>query len=215
MKNDTNKFKIYDWKNISTIHWMLNPGLMINELVLGQRIPKVYLVEQTSDKPRIERTHIPCPHCETIHKQSTWSQANGTSTKNWYGLFCPTCEQTIPCVTNVFSRALLFLSYPFWGRKKEINKAKWLSKQPARYKDICQNTSNPFDRKTWWLTGLTWASFMFILMSVLYPIAKGEVVTTNSIAISLTIWTVAGLVFGLSMFLFTESKGKSVRNSKA
>jgi hypothetical protein len=53
------------------LHWILNPGLAINELILGQRVPKVRLEDKTIDKPRIERVLIPCPHCETLHDGRT------------------------------------------------------------------------------------------------------------------------------------------------
>ena len=61
MEFNKEKYKIYTWKNWMVLHWILNPGLAINELILGQRIPKISLEDKISNKPRIERTFIPCP----------------------------------------------------------------------------------------------------------------------------------------------------------
>jgi hypothetical protein len=46
MKIDETKYKIWTWKNPLMLHWIINPGLAINELILGQRIPKITLVEK-------------------------------------------------------------------------------------------------------------------------------------------------------------------------
>ena len=67
MEFDNKKWKVYTWKNWMIIHWIINPGLVINELILGQRIPKIYLEDKESTKPRIDRTFVPCPHCEKLH----------------------------------------------------------------------------------------------------------------------------------------------------
>ena len=52
------------------------------ELILGQRIPKINLEDRTSDKPRLERSYVPCPHCETLYDSRTWSTKTGTGLKN-------------------------------------------------------------------------------------------------------------------------------------
>lgn len=36
------------------LHWILNPGLAINELILGQRVPKVSLEDKSVDKPELK-----------------------------------------------------------------------------------------------------------------------------------------------------------------
>lgn len=63
MNYDTDKYKIYTWKSGVMLHWILNPGLAFNELFLGQRVPKVSLIDKTSDKPYMDRGFTPCPHC--------------------------------------------------------------------------------------------------------------------------------------------------------
>ncbi len=46
MKYDKKKYKIWNWKSPVILHWIINPGLVINELILGQTIPKVMLIER-------------------------------------------------------------------------------------------------------------------------------------------------------------------------
>ena len=40
MDFDTNKYKVWKLPHPMLIHWVLNPGLAFNELILGQRVPK-------------------------------------------------------------------------------------------------------------------------------------------------------------------------------
>ena len=40
MEFDKNKYKIYTWKNWMYLHYILNPGLAFNELILGMRLAK-------------------------------------------------------------------------------------------------------------------------------------------------------------------------------
>lgn len=44
------EFKVWTWKNPVMLHWIINPGLAINELILGQRVPKIILIEKHSSK---------------------------------------------------------------------------------------------------------------------------------------------------------------------
>jgi hypothetical protein len=49
-------------KNWIMIHWIINPGLMVNELSFGQRTPRLLLIDKISDNPLVEREFVPCPH---------------------------------------------------------------------------------------------------------------------------------------------------------
>jgi len=185
------------------LHWILNPGLVINELILGQRIPKISLEDKTSNKPRYERTYIPCPHCKTFHDSRVWSYQNGTVFKNWFGLYCPICGNIIPCLMNGFSFIVLTLTFPFWGWFRKSLKKQWLKKQPERYKNINIETSpNPFGKKSWFKTGLTWGVLMFLIMSIVFPYFKGQEITLKILLIEFAIWIISGLIFGYIMKLF-------------
>lgn len=207
MEFNKEKYKIYSWKNWMMLHWILNPGLAINELILGQRIPKISLEDKTIDKPRIERSLVPCPHCDTLHDTRTWSIQNGTAFKNWFGLYCKNCGNIIPCLTNVFSFLILALTFPVWGWFRKSLKSKWLEKQPKRYENIeIKHHPSSFDKTGWIKTGLSWGAFMFLTMSIVFPFIGGQEITWKSLLLGLIIWTIGGLAFGYIMKLFINKK---------
>lgn len=203
MDLNSGKYKVYTWKNWIMLHWILNPGLAFNELILGQRIPKIYFEDQTSDQPRIERTFVPCPHCKTIHDSRIWSIENGVAFQNWFGLYCHNCRKIIPCLMNWLSFLILVITFPIWGWFKQTLKKKWLKKQPKRYENIeIKNTPNPFDKKSWINTGLSWGAFMFLCMSILYPYLTNNEISLKTLLLGLVIWTIGGLVFGYLMKIY-------------
>ena len=112
MHYDKNKYKIWNWKSPVIFHWMLNPGVVINELILGQTIPKVMLIELEGDKPFYNRSLVPCPHCKTLHNGLKWSAQSKTAFKNWFGYYCDNCEGIIPVQRNLTSLIILTLTFP-------------------------------------------------------------------------------------------------------
>lgn len=46
MQYDKTKYKLWSWKHPMVLHWIINPGLVINELLFGQRVPKIMLEEK-------------------------------------------------------------------------------------------------------------------------------------------------------------------------
>jgi len=213
MNYDKAKYRKIDWKHFMMLHWIINPGLMINELILGQRIPKVMLMErkEVSGKSWVERGKVPCPHCNTIHEGQTWGLQNKTAFKNWFGLYCPSCGGIIPCLMNITTFLVLLITAPIWYWFKDDMKRKWLAKQPERYQHL--NMEIPELKKhNWWKRGLGWGLFMFIFMSVT-DIAMGQEVTSKWLLKQAAIWTVAGLIFGLSMRALTTSAQKKQQKS--
>ncbi len=201
------KYKIYTWKNCLMLHWILNPVLAINELILGQRIPKIRLEDKTIDKSRFEKTFIPCPHCETFHDGRTWSIENGTAFKNWFGLYCKNCGNIIPCLTNWLSFLILIITFPVWGWFRKSLKAKWLEKQPKRYENIdIESVQNPFSKKNWIKTGLIWGMFMFLIISIGSPYFSGQEITWKTLLSGFVTWIIGGLVFAYIMKLFMKRK---------
>ncbi len=49
MEFDKEKYKVWKLPHPMLLHWIINPGLAFNELILGQRIPKITLIDKTSD----------------------------------------------------------------------------------------------------------------------------------------------------------------------
>lgn len=207
MDFDKKKYKVYTWKNWLVLHWILNPGLAVNELILGQRVPKVSLEDLSLDKPRVERSFVPCPHCNTLHDGRTWSTQNGTAFKNWFGLYCNNCGNTIPCLRNALSLIILALTFPIWYGFKDRWKANWLAKQPQRFKNIdLDHIPNAFDDDNWISTGLSWGAFMFLIMSLVFPYFSGEEINTFTLLVGLFTYTFGGLCYGYTMKLFMNKK---------
>ncbi len=198
MEIDKTRYKVWNYRHFSVIHWLVNPGLVINELILGQRIAKVTLIDKTSDRPLIERTIIPCPHCNTYHDGRTWSDQNTTAFKNWFGLYCPHCSQVIPCVRNWTAGLLLIVTYPLWFWWIGRWKASWLNNQPVRFIDLMLEPLPPKPIR-WKRMGLIWGAAMYIIMTLTLPIATGTPLTWQLALFSLPLWALGGLAFGLTM----------------
>ena len=207
MKIDTSKYKVWNWKHPYMLHWIINPGLAFNELVLGQRVAKTILVEKDKSKSLAEASFVLCPHCNTLHDSRTWSTQNNTAFKNWFGLYCPNCGETIPCLLNLTSAIILVLTYPVWGWFRTRMKQKWLIKQSARFSSIDMESITPeFSNKNWIKMGLTWGLLMFFFMSLVSPWLSGESITQKFILGSLVIWTLTGLAFGYTMHKLMKRK---------
>lgn len=134
MRYDKNRFKIHALPHPLVLHWVLNPVIMFNELFFGQRLPKVTLIDKESDKPRMERTYIPCPHCETLNDGRLWAKswAKGRGGGHWFGIVCPSCHEIIPCLWNIFSLAILAITLPLWYFPARFFRQRWLEKEKER-----------------------------------------------------------------------------------
>ncbi|HNX88933.1 MAG TPA: hypothetical protein PKH58_07620 [Paludibacteraceae bacterium] len=208
MEYDKSKFKIRNWKSAEMLHWIINPGLVFNEIILGQRLPKVMLIEKKSSKTLQEKTKIPCPHCGTLHSGLKWSTKNNAF-KNWFGLYCDNCGKTIPCLTNLTTFLLLGLTFPVWIWFKDKWKMTWLKKQPERYQNMdLENVQNPFEEYGWIKLGLFWGLFMYIFMVLLFPLIDGEGLSTWKVVLGIPIWTIGGIGFGYTMKLIN---GKNIK----
>ncbi|HLS10768.1 MAG TPA: hypothetical protein VK050_01255 [Flavobacteriaceae bacterium] len=88
-----------------------------------------------------------------------------------------------------------------------------MEKQPERFKNIdIEHVPNPFDKKSWLTTGLSWGAFMFLFMEIVYRhFIEGKEITIKSIIFGLIVWTIAGLGFGYTMKLVNGRKPKEVK----
>jgi uncharacterized Tic20 family protein len=203
MKEFDKKYKVYTWRNWMNVHWLINPGVAFSEFILGYRPPKILLEDKTSDKPRIERMYVPCPHCNTIHDSRTWAKKNGTFFKNWFGLYCPNCGNVIPCLLNSTSFLLLALTFPIWVWFKKRMRSNWLAHQPDRYQNLdVSYVSSSFKDYNWIKQGMIWALFMYVIMTFLFPLIISEPITLPTILIGIPIWALAGLGYGYFMKTF-------------
>ncbi len=209
MEYNKTKYKIWNWKSLVVIHWMINPGLVINELILGQTIPKIMLIEREGDKPLYQRSLVPCPHCKTLHNGLKWSTQNKTAFKNWYGYYCDNCGKIIPPQRNLTSLLILIITFPIWGWFRKSLKENWISKQPERYKNLSlEIPKKKNSTKSWLIRGLLWGLFMFITMTFIFPLIKQEQITQKLILIGIPFWFIGGLLFGYAMKFRINKKGK-------
>lgn len=208
MNLDRTKYKVWTWKNPLMLHWIINPGLAFNELVLGQKVPKVTLIEK-NNKPLAERTFIPCPHCGTIHSGLKWTPQNKTAFGNWFGLYCDHCKKIIPCLTNLTSYILLALTFPIWVWFKKSWKQKWLETQEEKFSKPLNLTIPQYN---WTTQGLKWGLFMYLFMEIIFPLIEGEKFNYYKIGFGLVYWTLFGLGFGYMMKKF--SIGQATKKSK-
>ena len=209
MNYDKEKFKMWNWKNPMILHWIINPGLVINDLFLGQTIPKVMLIEREGKKPFYQRSHVPCPHCGTLHSGLKWSSPNKTAFKNWFGYYCDNCKKIIPVQRNLTSLIVLTVTFPIWCWFRKSLRQNWLTKQPDRYKNL--NLEIPEKKnstKNWLKSGLIWGLFMFVSLSIVYPLIKGVEITQKNILIGIPLWLIGGLVWGYTMKIWMNKKGK-------
>jgi hypothetical protein len=195
MNFDANKYKVWTWKNPLVLHWILNPGLAINELVLGQAVPKVTLIEK-SNKPLTQRSFVPCPHCGTVHSALKWSPQNKTAFGNWFGLYCDNCGNIIPCVRNITSLILLGVTFPIWVCFRKGLEKKWLLIQKEKFSKPLSLTTPEFN---WVTQGLSWGFFMFLFMDIIFPLFDDEGYKPLKLIVGVIVWTLTGLLFGYTM----------------
>ncbi|GHE88845.1 hypothetical protein [Thalassotalea profundi] len=210
MDFDQSQYKAWKLPNLLLLHWVINPGLAFNEIILGQRIPKLTLIDKISDAPLMERQYVPCPHCATIHKGTLW--AKKAAFGNWFGYLCPTCDKTIPCLWNITSLILLTLTFPVWGWFRSSLETKWRSAKKRQYANSSDDEPVTAKNTAWLKMGLLYGVIMFCGMS-LPQILKSEV-SLVYIATQIGIWLIAGLVFGGAMKLFLGRKNKNIKNSE-
>ena len=209
MNYDREKYKVWDWKNLMILHWMINPGLAFNELILGQTIPKVILIERGKEKPFYQRSFVPCPHCGTLHNSLKWSFRNKTALGNWYGYYCDQCKEIIPVQRNLTSLIILGITFPIWGWFRKSLKQNWLNRQADRYKNINLDIAEKQKQtKKWLKSGLFYGVFMYISMIIIFPLMKGEEITLRRLLIGIPFWHIGGLGWGYLMKRWMNKIGK-------
>lgn len=207
MHYDTNKYTVWTWKHPVMLHWIINPGLVINELLLGQRVPKVMLIEKGSEKPLVERSFIPCPHCHTLHPNLKWSLQNKAAFGNWFGLYCNACGGIIPCMRNAASAVVLAVTAPLWIWFAKALKRKWLAREQQKFAGPLKLTTPEYN---WVAEGISWGFFMFIFMDLVFPWLTGESYRPLRLVFEFVMWMAGGLGFSYmtKKFLFRKSKSR-------
>lgn len=161
MESFKSEYRLWTWKNIYMLHWIINLGLAINELFLGQRVPKIMLIKEESTKTLPEKSFVPCPHCGTIHPSLEWSSQNKTAFGNWFGLYCNHCGKVIPCLRNLTSLVIIVITFPIWIWFKKIFFKKWLTIQKEKFSKPLKLSAPEYSV---WLHGLKIGIGYYILI---------------------------------------------------
>ena len=202
MQYDKNRFKIHALPHPLVLHWVLNPVVMFGELIFGVRVAKVTLIEidkksdkinKKSDKPQMERTYIPCPHCETLNDRRLWANDFG----NWFGFVCPSCHEIIPCLWNIFSLAVLAVTFPLWCFPARFFRRRWLEKEKERLAKSLEHPliqAKSINSPLIFFMGIFVAGVFAVIFEVLL---KGKEWDLKTMLEILPICMVAGFVTGL------------------
>ena len=210
MQYDKNRYTIWTVRHPLIWFWLLFPITILNELIFGQRIPKVMLTDKESDKPWMERTYVPCPHCETLNDQRLWAKSNAFG--HWFGYVCPRCHQVIPCLWNIFSLAVLAITYPLWYFPTRSFRQKWLEIEKKRMAKVLERPLIQVKFIHWTLIGVfVFGGLSWVILEVIPQVREvfnGGEWDLRMMFIGLFIWMVCGFAWGLWMHLFMNRKGK-------
>ncbi|WP_439635012.1 hypothetical protein [Oceanicaulis sp.] len=205
MDYDRDRYDAWTWKHPLILHWVLNPGLAINELVLGQRIPRLTLIDTQSEAPLVDRQYIPCPHCQALNPAVVYKNARFG---NYAGLVCPECGEEIPTVKNALTWLLLMISWPLWAPFKRRVAPAMLAKQRAKMLHQTPDDARaPSQSK---VSGLKLGAFFGLFMGLFFFATAmlggggfGAALTSSAIGGAL-----GGVFFGVTMKLFLTVAGR-------
>lgn len=212
MQYDKNRYKIWALPHPLILFWILHPVAIINELIMGQRFPKVMLIDEESHGPFAERTYIPCPHCETLNDGRIWGKGNAFG--HWFGLVCPNCHQIIPCLWSISSYVVLAVTYPLWYLPARFFRDRWIEKEKARLAKVLERPL--IQGVEWYLIGIYfWGGFMWLIMAFIpevWNVLNGEEWDLRTLFVfDLPFWLVGGFCWGLCMHIWMNRKGKRIR----
>lgn len=107
------QFVTWNWWHPLLLHWIINPGLGFNELVLGQRVPaQLQCCRQCLVGNWLtQSTYVVCPHCQGVHRSDLWDLG---SYGKLQGVVCPDCGCCIPSVRNLVALAVTMVLMPIW-----------------------------------------------------------------------------------------------------
>jgi hypothetical protein len=204
-----------NWQpNPLLLHWVLNPGVAFNEVVLGQCIPKEYFTCKRC--PFGDRCYIRCPSCDSFHSGMLWARGNAFG--HWFGLICPRCGVPIPRLWNLVSIVVLMVTAPVWWLPVRAWKAHYIRYERLRARAVlAAPVTRP--RPHWLVVGLMWALLSGTLFSVVFPMfapAPGGYLVGVGVCLlcGFPTWLLGGVAFGALMKRFGESRSRGFRDSR-
>lgn len=191
-------FRKWELPHPLILHWVLNPGLVFNEIVLGQRLPKTLLICKECEGPFAHRQYIPCPSCGEM---CLGRIAKGFGL--WRGASCPRCEQPIPLLRNVFSILVLLVTFPVWALPYYLHFRKKPLPPLYRLTDGPPPIPKAASAKKWIWAGAAWGGLMWLVTTLLPAVTSKDVQSPWTFALErIPIWALGGFLFGFFMWLF-------------
>jgi DNA-directed RNA polymerase subunit RPC12/RpoP len=204
MKLDVNKYKVMKLPNLLLVHWILNPGLAFNELILGQRLPKITLIDKQSTDILANRNYIQCPHCQALHSSKRWGKGNAFF--HYDGLYCPQCEEKIPTLLNLFTIILLVILFPIWKPLQLVFGERFKAWELSRL----AKTEHFEHMPSKGVSGIKLGVYFGGAMSVFYIAQVGFMheFNTHAVYAGLIGGTIGGLIFGVVMKIYLSQRGR-------
>jgi predicted RNA-binding Zn-ribbon protein involved in translation (DUF1610 family) len=195
MEYDRERYRAMTLPGPLMLHWVLNPGLALNEVILGQRMPALTLIDKISDKPLSERQHVPCPHCG--HRNDGRMYVGRLAFGHWYGLVCADCGRKLPIVMNVFTIAVMALTFPVWMPLNAWLGPRMLARQHAALQRAGRDAPKPAPPASGLRMGLGFGVAMGLFFVVSQLVSGAEL--RAALAGGVTAGVLCGLLFGAAM----------------
>ena len=122
---------------------------------------------------------------------------------------CPSCHQVIPCLWNIFSLAILAITFPLWYFPARFFRRRWLEIEKKRLAKVLERPLIQVKFIHWLLIGVFgWGGLSWVLFEGWQVLDGGEWDLKTMLG-SLPIWMVGGFVWGLWMHFLMDRKGRS------
>ncbi len=204
-----NACKLQTLPHLVLIHWLLNPGLVINEILLGQRIPRTSYTCIKCDRDLVLRQYYQCSQCGAFLSATLWARGNALG--HWFGLFCPDCGGRIPTLLNVFSCIAVGITVPAWWPLWRLVRRRWIRWERKRaIHQRCSGRSARLPIRRWALWGmLAWGVPMWLAMNLLLPtLSNTRAIDLTEMLIGVAFWLGGGALFGVAMKSFLTRRHK-------
>lgn len=203
MEFDRERYFVWSWKNPLVLHYILNPALAFNELVLGQRLPAVTLIDRTLPRPLVERQYIPCPACGAHNHAMAYAKV---AFGNYAGLVCAECGERIPTLKNALSWLILMITWPLWKPLERRYGPGMRARQFAKLQEVKGDIAPLIKRASGVRMGLYFGAIMAVFF-IVGGLIDGRSLTEAAIGGGVG-GLMAGVFFGVVMKMFLSVRGR-------
>lgn len=200
------------------MHYILNPGLAFNELLLGQRMPKTILTCKACTTSLPNRSYVFCDSCGALHGLDVQKQFFGFG--NYFGIYCPGCSKEIKTLRNLTAQIISLVCFPITYFPAKELKRKWLSNRSNQIlllksneagKELQQQKVEDISyTKMGVLFGVSFYLFILLFLGIGVGAGIFKIGIPMVVAVSgFPLCALGGLAFGVLMKLMLDRKGDS------